>query len=118
MDNGKAKNVTNASGILRKAGDTMLDKIVAGKKVLYIAPPSTKIVDEFMMPDNRMLCPHFDRLKFGSNGCPFLCDWCYLKLTYRAAFPFITIYVGYHIIEKQLQKRLDKATAPCNLQQR
>jgi len=112
VKNGKAKTIINASDILRTAGNTMLEKINAGKQVLYIAPPGTGLVDQFQMPDDRMLCPHFDRLRFGSNACPFLCDWCFLKLTYRAAFPFMTVYVGYQIIEKQLEKRLNQTTDP------
>lgn len=60
----------------------MIDSILAGKKVLYIAPADSA-VDLFTMPDNRLVCPRFDRLKLASNGCFYRCDWCYLKLTYQ-----------------------------------
>ena len=89
----------------------MLDKILAGKQVVYIAP-ATNVVDVFTMPDDRMMCPHFDRLKLASNGCFYQCDWCYLKLTYRAAFPFITIRAQYDRIKEQLYKRLNQTTDP------
>jgi hypothetical protein len=61
------------------------------------------VVDVFTMPDDRMVCPHFERLKLASNGCFYQCDWCYLKLTYRAAFPFVTVRVQYDEIKKQLK---------------
>jgi spore photoproduct lyase len=47
-------------------------------------------------------------LKLASNGCFYQCDWCYLKLTYRAAFPFITVRVQYDKIKRQIEKRLDE----------
>jgi len=89
----------------------MLDKILAGKQVVYISPAGNA-VDVFTLPDDRMVCPHFDRLKLASNGCFYQCDWCYLKLTYRAAFPFITVRVQYDEIKKQLKKRLRKSNLP------
>lgn len=112
VKNGKPKTIVEASDILKNVPNNMLDIIIAGKKVLYIAPPGSGIVDQFKMPDVRMLCPHFDRVRFASNGCYYLCDWCYLKLTYRAAFPFITVYVGYQKIEHQLYKRLNQTPEP------
>jgi spore photoproduct lyase len=39
-------------------------------------------------------------------GCFYQCDWCYLKLTYRAAFPFITVRAQYEKIKDLLTKRL------------
>jgi len=64
------------------------------------------------MPDDRMLCPHFDRLKLASNGCFYQCDWCYLKLTYRANQPYITIRVQYDEIKRQIQNRICESTLP------
>ena len=89
----------------------MLDKILLGKQVVFISP-ATQAVDTFTMPDDRMVCPHFERLKLASNGCFYQCDWCYLKLTYRAAFPFITVRVQYDRIKEQLQKRLSGSQEP------
>jgi len=104
---GKSKDIIAASDILKNSGPSMLDKILAGKQVVYISP-ARSAVDVFTMPDDRMVCPHFERLKLASNGCFYQCDWCYLKLTYRAAFPFITIRVQYDKVQRQLEKRLGK----------
>lgn len=111
VDNGRADNIVKTSSILSSCSTKMLDKIIAGKHVVYLSPATTA-VDQFEMPDDRMLCPHFDRLKLASNGCFYQCDWCYLKLTYRAAFPFITVKFQYDKIKKQLAKRLSKTTEP------
>jgi len=104
-------DILGASAILRNANGSMLDKILAGKSVMYVAPAGSA-VDAFDMPDTRMMCPHFDRLKLASNGCFYQCDWCYLKLTYRAAFPFITVRVQYDRIKEQLQKRINGTEVP------
>jgi spore photoproduct lyase len=109
---GKPQSVVAASEILSASGNTMLEKILAGKQVLFIAPAGNDAVDTFTMPDDRILCPHFDRLKLASNGCFYQCDWCYLKLTYRAAFPFITVRVGYDKILAQLLKKLSTSSGP------
>ena len=108
VDNGKSETIKKASKILSEAEQNMLSQILAGKQVLYISPAGNA-VDQFEMPDDRMLCPHFDRLKLASNGCFYQCDWCYLKLTYRAARPYITLNVEYDKIKNQLAKRLSKA---------
>jgi spore photoproduct lyase len=76
-----------------------------------VAPPGDA-VDVFTMPDERMVCPHFDHLKLASNGCFYRCDWCYLKLTYRAAYPFITVRAGLEVIKDQIRRRLGKAERP------
>ena len=112
VNNLKTKTIVDASPILKNTENKpMLVKILAGKQVLFIAPAKTA-VDKFTMPDDRLMCPHFDRLKFASNGCYYKCDWCYLKLTYRAVFPYITVRAEYLKIEKQIQKRLNKSTEP------
>ncbi|SLM30818.1 hypothetical protein MTBBW1_2470005 [Desulfamplus magnetovallimortis] len=47
----------------------MLEKIITGN-----IGPATKVVDQFMMPDERMLCLHFDKFTSMSNdGCPYQC---------------------------------------------
>lgn len=111
VQSGTRKEIVEASDVLSSAKPGMLDKILAGKTVLYIAP-ANKVVDLFTMPDDRMMCPHFERLKLASNGCFYQCDWCYLKLTYRAAFPFITIRAQYDKIKEQLTKRLATSKSP------
>lgn len=108
IEESKASIVMSASKIHQNvANGTMLDKILAGKQVLFVAPTGNA-VDSFTMPDDRMKCPHFERLKLASNGCFYQCDWCYLKLTYRAAFPFITVRPEYDFIKSQLRKRLKR----------
>lgn len=107
IDNSNPKTVRNASRVLTDS-KTLLEKILAGKKILHVAPAMPGIVDTFIMPDERFLCPPFERLKLASNGCFYQCDWCYLKLTYRAAFPFITVRAQYEKIQAQLQRRLEK----------
>jgi len=111
IDTGIAKRIAQKSDILCSAGDSMLGTILAGKQVVYLAP-ATNVVDVFDMPDDRMICPHFDRLKLASNGCFYQCDWCYLKLTYRAAFPFITIRAQYDKIKEQIHRRLRRTNDP------
>lgn len=110
-NSGIPKKIVQLSDRLSHAGSSMLDKILAGKQVVYIAPATT-VVDVFTMPDDRIICPQFDRLKLASNGCFYQCDWCYLKLTYRAAFPFITIRAQYDKIKEQLYKRLRQTQDP------
>ena len=111
VSSGKPEDIKKASVILSQAGNTMLDKILAGKKVMYVGPASAT-VDEFTMPDDRLLCPHFDRLKLASNGCFYKCDWCYLKLTFRDAHPYINVKAQYDVIKKKLQQRLDQIEEP------
>jgi len=108
IDDSKSKTVVSASDIL-VGPETMLEKVLAGKQILHITSAGPA-VDTFTMPDERMMCPEFERLKLASNGCFYQCDWCYLKLTYRAAFPFITVHTEYDKIQEQLRKRLAKTT--------
>jgi len=68
VNSGRAQDVVRASKILHQAGSKMLDKIIAGKQVVFVAPASN-VVDIFTMSDNRMACPHFERLKLAANGC-------------------------------------------------
>ena len=111
VSSSKPSEVVAASTVLSAAGPDMINTILAGKRVLHVAPPGDA-VDVFTMPDDRMVCPHFERLKLASNGCFYRCDWCYLKLTYRVAYPFITVRAGLDIIKDQLGKRLSKASGP------
>lgn len=56
------------------------------------------------------MCPHFDRLKFASNGCFYQCDWCYLKGTYRVNQPYINVNTQYDKIKHRINKRLESTT--------
>ena len=104
-------DVIKASEVLAGADDGILGKYLAGKGVLFVGPPG-KAVDVFTMPDERMVCPHFDKLTLASNGCPYRCDWCYLKLTYRSMFPFMKVCADLDEIKKQLARRLAKNSEP------
>jgi spore photoproduct lyase len=108
---GNPKEIIRVSEVLSQLRGSLLDKVLLGKQVVYISP-ATNAIDTFTMPDDRMVCPHFERLKFASNGCFYQCDWCYLKLTYRAAFPFITVRVQYDRIKEQLTKKLNTSEKP------
>ncbi|MBS3731687.1 MAG: hypothetical protein KGY42_02170, partial [Desulfobacterales bacterium] len=77
----RVSDVKAASKVLAAAGSGMMDRIRAGKQVLFISPASGNTVDRFHLPDTRVICPDFDRLKLASNGCFYQCDGCYLKLT-------------------------------------
>lgn len=109
VSTGISKGIVEVSDILRNSGSSMLDKILAGKKVVYVSPAGNA-VDVFTMPDDRMVCPHFRRLKLASNGCFYHCDWCYLKLTYRVfEFDWIQscrLTAGKRLIHKQSDKYL------------
>ena len=107
VDNSRPRTIVGASDIL-PGTRTLLEKVLAGKQILHLAPAAPGIVDTFSMPDRRILCPDFERLKLAANGCFYQCDWCYLKLTYRAAFPFMTVRAEYAKIRDRLQKRLDQ----------
>jgi len=101
--------IVGASSILSRNGNSILDKVSEGKQVLYIGPAMGREVDIFDIPDDRMMCPHFERLKLASNGCFYQCDWCYLKATYRGVRPYITIRAEYDKIKNQIQRRLNQS---------
>ena len=111
INSASSEEVVQTSDILRNVDTGMLNKILVGKQVVFIAPAG-QVVDDFTIPDDRLMCPHFARLKLASNGCFYMCDWCYLKLTYRAEHPFITVRVQYEKIKNQIQKRLSKSNTP------
>ena len=111
VEDGKTNTIVNASEAL-KGTEAMLEKILTGKKVLYISPAGNDVVDVFTMPYDRMMSPHVDPLKLASNGCFYECDWCYLKRTHRAAFLFIKIKAQYDRIKQLLTKGSTRAKAP------
>jgi len=111
VSSGERNDIVKASVILSQAGCTTLDKILAGKKVMYVGP-AEDTVDTFTMTDYRLLCPHFDRLKLASNGCFYQCDWCYLKLTFRDVRPYINVKAQYDVIKKKLQWRINQSVEP------
>jgi spore photoproduct lyase len=112
VSNAKSKTIVEASCVLASSGSTMLNKIIAGKKVLFVAPASDSRVDTKTKEDDRIVCPAYDQLKYASNGCFYQCDWCYLKITHRANQPYITVYADYDRIIRKLEKRISDSTGP------
>jgi spore photoproduct lyase len=106
----KNQSIIEASKILSLSGNSMLEKVIDGKQILFVSPVQSNEIDPFEMDDDRILCPHFYRLKYAMNGCFYQCDWCYLKLTYRAAFPFITVRAEYDQIIQQMEKKLAQSS--------
>lgn len=51
-NSGIPKKIVQLSDILSHSGSSMLDKILAGKQVVYIAP-AIGVVDVFTMPDDQ-----------------------------------------------------------------
>ncbi len=78
VQTGKPQKIIEASDILRNAGKSMLDKILAGKQVVHVAP-AEGVVDRFTMEDDRMMCPHSNVLNWHIMVCFYQCDWCYLS---------------------------------------
>ncbi len=111
-ESGRGKDVVRASSLLGTKKRSMLQTVLTGKNVLFITVPGQDTVDVFRQTDERIICPDFPRLKLSSNGCFYRCDWCYLKMTYRAAFPFITVRSRYEWIKKRLDKVLAEHKAP------
>jgi ParB/RepB/Spo0J family partition protein len=112
VDSSDAETVKAASTVINEASQEMLPLIMAGKRVVHISPASAGNIDEFEMPDPRLMCPEFDRLKFASNGCYYNCDWCFLKATYRANQNFINIHVQYDETKKRLLNHIKKSARP------
>ena len=95
-----------------ESGKTVLDKIIAGKKVLFVAPPSSEAVDIKTIEDDRIICPHYARLKYSSNACFYQCEWCYLKITYRGNQSYMTVYADYDRIIEKLEKKISSSPGP------
>ena len=49
VSDANSKSIVQASEILSSSGDTMLDKILAGKQVLFVSPATGGEVDLFKM---------------------------------------------------------------------
>ena len=82
-----------------------------GKGVLALVS-TTGIIGQFDMPDTRIGCPHFMKLVMATNGCPYHCAWCYLRLTYRELYPFMYVRVKYDVIRKKIKRYLRNVSHP------
>lgn len=111
VSSGLVNDIKAASEVL-KGKSSLLDQVIAGKDIVYVAPVGQGDVDYFHMPDERMNCPAFARLKHASNGCFYKCDWCYLKLTYRTSRPYITIKAEHEKLRHLTAKFIAKYNFP------
>ena len=73
-------------------GNTMVNKINRGKRMLVIDRRSGSLLDKFENHDPGAICPDFPKL-IPSTNCPYRCMYCFLQGTYRACRPFICAYV-------------------------
>jgi hypothetical protein len=71
VPSGEAEVIKKASDILSQAGPSIREQIMAGKQVIYLSP-GKGAVDTFSIPDDRLVCPHFHRLKLASKAAVFL----------------------------------------------
>ncbi len=108
VNNCKPRTVKESSSILSEPYLSGGDLYDAGKGVLFISPGDNAI-DAFDIEDNRVKCPGFNRIKILQNGCHYKCYWCYLKGTYRALRPYITLKTPYHKIQQQIERKLKES---------
>src|SRR4030042_4555712 len=80
--------------------------LLAGKRTLMIGRTSSFVgrFDGRLGPNVRC-CPYYKLIPL-SNGCPYLCTYCYLAYVYRKFSPFIKINVNYETMFKQIRKAL------------
>lgn len=84
--------------------------MLAGKRILMIGRTSSFVgrFDGRLGPSVRC-CPYY-KLVPVSNGCPYLCTYCYLAFVYRNYSPFIKININYDTMFKQIRKALAGAS--------
>ena len=92
IDSNRQEAIKEASHILSRTNG-LAEAIDQGKRVLAIAS-TTNVINEFGMPDPRIGCPHFMKLGMATNGCPYNCAWCYLKLTFRDLSSVVLFNMG------------------------
>ncbi len=80
--------------------------LLAGKRTLMIGRTSSFVgrFDGRLGPNVRC-CPYYKLVPL-SNGCPYLCTYCYLAFVYRNYAPFIKININYDTMFKQIRKAL------------
>jgi spore photoproduct lyase len=83
--------------------------LLAGKQTLMIGRTLSFVgrFDGGLGPSVRC-CPYY-KLVPVSNGCPYLCTYCYLAFVYRNYAPFIKININYDTMFKQIRKALASA---------
>ena len=107
VKSGLRNDIVGKSWVLKQEKG-FLGMILAGKRVMYVGPAGG-VLDTFKLKHRRLVCPQFDRLKLSENGCYYACEWCYLRLTYRTAHPYMTVRAQYDEIKKQIERKLKKS---------
>jgi spore photoproduct lyase len=80
--------------------------LLSGKRTLMIGRTSSFVGRfEGRLGPNVRCCPYYKLVPI-SNGCPYLCTYCYLAFVYRNYAPFIKININYDTMFKQIQKAL------------
>ena len=108
---------SNQSGEIRSASHLLSGikdlrrRIATGKRILALVS-TTDAIGTFQMPDPRMGCPEFPKLVLVSNGCPYRCEWCFLKGTYRGVFPFMAVRVRYDEIKQRIRNTVCRPSKP------
>jgi len=89
-------------------GNSMSEKIEAGKTTLVVASRSGSMVDRFVNDDPGSVCPAFYKL-VPSTNCPHDCEYCFLQSTYRAVRPYVCAYViDFGELGKTLRRRFGR----------
>lgn len=86
-----------------------LQRINAGKKVMFVYKFEIDCVDKFNAEKSSFVCPTFDKIVYASNGCYYKCDWCFLKGTYGVQMPYLTVRVPYSAFTDRLDTILDSS---------
>ena len=110
VDSNQPDVIRKASHILSNS-DSLAETICVGKNVLAIVS-TTDVIKPFDKPDPRVGCPHFMKLVMATNGCPYKCAWCYLRLTYRDLYPCVVVRVRYEHITKKIERYVRKISVP------
>jgi spore photoproduct lyase len=80
--------------------------LLAGKRTLMIGRTSSFVGRfEGWLGPNVRCCPYYKLVPL-SNGCPYLCTYCYLAFVYRNYAPFIKININYDTMFKQIRKAI------------
>jgi DNA repair photolyase len=83
--------------------------MLAGKRTLMIGRTSTFVgYFDGQLGSNVRCCPYYKLVPL-SNGCPYLCTYCYLAFVYRNYALFIKINTNYDTMFKQIRKVLTAA---------
>lgn len=77
--------------------------VLNNRAAIVIRERKSKFVKLFDKTPEQVCCPHFYELVL-SNGCPFDCSYCYLKLTFRGNKHPVIFKNDWTQVEKELDK--------------